>query len=569
MIALSQTSVVIDGETLFQIPKFVLKEGDRCGLLAPNGTGKSVFFQQLDDRTLSHSCSIAYGSQQLPTLFSQSPSLNHCVMNAPEGFLAQEFYAITDRFRLDLDKKVSELSGGQQRQAWLAYILAQPAQVLLLDEPTNHLDLPSILWLQQYLKEKKTTYLIVSHDRYFLEELVTGYWGIYERQIRYYPGSLADFEQKRSTEEQALMHEQRCEDQAFAQEQRYKERGVTARRKRNQRRLEKLEELRDKIAERTSDNGLDFAQGSGTALPQKQQIVRLSSVIPHYYDPEKAQAFQLPPIDTILTRQERVALVGANGRGKTTLLKKICEMAPGVWLRPDLSIGIVDQHRTLDESGTVGQLLSPDPHRVAIINQQGETELLHPVTYLSKFGFERSDLSTLVSKLSGGQRMKLCLALLMRQPRDLLILDEPTNDLDLESLEELADFISQFPSLVILISHDRYLIDQCATQTWYLGPQGLHMDRGGVCSQRLKNLFHSEKAPTLSESKKTASMSKPQSQDKLIQKIEKMEQRLSMLDTELSDNPQLFEAAHKKKLNEIMEKRSQVEKAIEELYQQL
>lgn len=568
MIALSAVDVSLEGENLFHIAKFVLKEGDRCGLLAPNGTGKTVFFDQLASKTLYHHTSIAYGSQRSADWFTQSPSLNHCVLHAPDNFDAQQFYQITDKFMLDLDRPVASLSGGQQRQAWLAYTLAQQAQVLLLDEPTNHLDLPSILWLQEYLLLNKKTYLIVSHDRYFLDALVDGYYGIYEKQLRYYPGKLRDFEQKREVEEQTLLGEQRCEDQSLAQEQRYKERGVTARRKRNQRRLEKLEQLREKVAGRAIEAALDFSQQNNSALPAQQQIVRLSGLQPQYYDPVQARAHTLPPVDVILTRQERVALVGANGRGKTTLLKRLCEKGQGVWLRDNLHIGVVDQHRTLDGSRTVGQLLSIDPHRVPIQNPDGSFHVLHPVTYLAGFGFKRDDLSTPVANLSGGQRMKLCLALLMRQPIDLLILDEPTNDLDLESLEELADFISQFPSLVILISHDRYLIDQCATQTWYLGPEGLQIDRGGVDDHRLQTLFKS--ITTEPEPKKSSTtQSKPQSHDRLIQKIEKLEERLSQLDAEMSDDPQIFEPQNQKKLAAILEKRQIVLKNIEELYEQL
>lgn len=568
MIALSNLSVDLHGETLFHIPKFVFKEGSRCGLLAPNGTGKSVFFDQLATHVLPHNSAIAYGSQQISADFETSPSLNHCVLHAPEGFEAQDFYAITDKFGLDLDRPISTFSGGQQRQAWLAYILSQSAQLLLLDEPTNHLDLPSILWLQQYLLTHKTTYLIVSHDRYFLEALTEGYWGIYEKQLRYYAGNLQSFEKKRESEEQALFHEQRCDDQALAQEQRYKERGVTARRKRNQRRLENLEQLREKVAERSVDVGLDFSQNTGNMMPQKQQIVRLTQLCPTYYDPQREEAIKLPPIESILTRQERVALVGGNGRGKTTLLRHICGKGDGVWLRDGLNIGIVDQHRTLDESKTVGQILSTDPHRVPIQDQQGAIQVLHPVTYLAGFGFEREDLTTPIPKLSGGQRMKLCLALLMRKPIDLLILDEPTNDLDLESLEELADFISQFPSLVILISHDRYLIDQCATQTWYLGPQGLQMDRGGVDSYRLDRLFAQKQRQEVKRIEGAGSP-KPQSSDKVIQKIEKLEQRLEQIDAELSVKPELFDPGNEVALQEYLSKRAQVVSSIEKLYEQL
>lgn len=567
MIALSAVDVCLEGEKLFHIAKFVLKEGERCGLLAPNGTGKTVFFEQLASKNIYHNTSIAYGSQRSSEDFLNSPSLNHCVMHAPEGFDAQEFYNITQRFLLDLDRPLTTFSGGQQRQAWLAYTLAQNAQVLLLDEPTNHLDLPSILWLQQYLLQNKKTYVIVSHDRYFLDALVDGYYGIYEKQLRYYHGKLRDFEQKREVEEQTVISQQRCEDQSLAQEERYKERGVTARRKRNQGRLERLEQLREKVAGRSVEAGLDFSQQTSTGLPAQQQIVRLTNAVPQYYDPVKLKAHSLPPVDVILTRQERVALVGANGRGKTTLLRHICEKGPGVWLRENLNIGVVDQHRTLDETRTVGQLLSIDPHRVPIQNHDGTFHVLHPVTYLAGFGFKRDDLTTPVAKLSGGQRMKLCLALLMRQPIDLLILDEPTNDLDLESLEELADFIAQFPSLVILISHDRYLIDQCATQTWYLGATGLQIDRGGVDDLRLKNLF--AKAPESESKKLTPGRAKWQSHDRLIQKIEKFEEKLAQTDEKLSQDPSLFDPKNQRMLEEILQKRASLLKNIEELYEQL
>jgi ATP-binding cassette subfamily F protein uup len=567
MISLSAVDITLNQEHLFHISKLTLHEGDRRGLLAPNGTGKTVFFDQLASGQLCPAHSIAYCSQRLPAFFYNSPSGHDLVVHAPEGFDSQEFYTITENFWLDLDRPIQTLSGGQQRQTWLAYILAQQSQVLLLDEPTNHLDLPTILWLQNYLREKKNTYIIVSHDRYFLDSLVDGYYGIYEKQLRYYPGKLADFEAKREVEEQTLVREQRCEDQALAQEERYKERGVTARRKRNQRRLENLEILRDKISQRADSAALDFSHHQTQERPLQQQVVRLTDFQPQYYNPINKQVSDLPHINAILTRQERVALVGANGRGKTTLLKRLCDQAEGVWLREGMNIGIVDQQRTLDDSRTVSEILSIDPHRVPIQHYDGSFHVVHPITYLTGFGFKKEDLTTPVAQLSGGQRMKLCLALVMRKPIDLLILDEPTNDLDLESLEELADFISQFPSLVLLISHDRYLIDQCATQTWYLGATALQMDKGGIDDKRLESLFQNNFARAVK--KITPVQTKPQSQEKLIQKIEKLEERLSQIDTQMSTEVTLFDTQNAAALQQVLRKREELLKTIDELYKQL
>ncbi|MBM4223031.1 MAG: ABC-F family ATP-binding cassette domain-containing protein [Gammaproteobacteria bacterium] len=545
MISLQKTTVTTESADLFSIPKFIMKPGDRVGLIGVNGAGKSVFIKQLIDRVLPNQAHIAYCSQVIPQQFLNL-TFNDIVTQYTGIFNFEMFYQWMDTFHLPSDKPLSELSGGQKRQGILFYTLSQQADFYFFDEPTNHLDLRMIIWLENELKNSQRSYLIISHDRAFLEACVDGYWAIHERMLRFYPGKWSDYEEIRVCEEQTLEQERAKQRVVLAQEERYRERGVTARRKRNQKRVQRLQEIRATMKNdmnSAKSARLNLQQHNTSHMPASQMLIRFNNYIPYFFR-TNACSIQLAPIERTLSRQDRIALVGPNGCGKTTFLNALCKQLDGVEHLRTMRIAVIDQLRTLDPSRTVWSLLTDDYDEVQIENPSVGVRKMHPAPYAEQFGIDKDNLWTPYGKLSGGQQFKVCLAREMRLYPDVLIFDEPTNDLDQESLEELADWLEQHKGLVIFVSHDRYFIDQCATETWTWTPRHILMDVGGISDEVLRVSLHawaSEKNVNDRSSASVTTKSTPVKvipNDKQLAQVEKAiaecEKFLTQYDQELS-----------------------------------
>jgi len=539
MISLQQTPLSIDGEALFTIPKFIFQDRDRVGLIAANGLGKTTFLHALANKSLPHNATIALCPQKTPLEWLDQ-SWNDRVMEAPPLFQFQLFYDLTDQFQISVERPLSTLSGGQQRLGLICYVACQQAMHYLFDEPTNHLDLPTIAWLEKFLQKHCASYMIISHDRAFLEAITQGCWAIHENLLRYYAGNFEAYLEKRQEEEQSLEHQRQRNEVRLSQEERYRERGVTGRRKRNQKRVERLHELRDILSQTNHVASMNLQQtSSGAKGARPQQLIRFINYKP-------AQVFKSgeirhdTTIERALTRSDRIVLVGPNGCGKTTFLKAIQNQVEGIEYCRPLVIESIDQHRLLDPKKTLLEHLTDDPHQITLQTSQG-IQTVHPASYLEPFALTRNEFSIPYAKLSGGQQIKLCLALALMKNPDVLILDEPTNDLDSESLEELADWMAQYQGLVIVVSHDRYFIDQCATETWYWTTNGIYIHTGGIDSHllaRLETLDRSTAKASKSskESKQNnnsgsdSGTSEPQSK-----KVEKIEKRIAQLETELAE----------------------------------
>lgn len=570
MISLKDVQVHLDTQVLFTIPKFQLDVGSKVGLLAPNGTGKSVFMHQLVTKEIPHSLSLAYCTQQLPENLKHL-SLNDWAAHAPDGFNFHEFYRLGQLLELDFERPVHTFSGGQERKAALVYTMCQHAQLYLFDEPTNHLDLPSILWLEQYIKTKLHSFLIVSHDLQFLEHTVDGYWAVHDKLLRYYEGSYEAYQQRREVEEQALMHEHARNVISLKQEERYRERGVTARRKRNQKRVEKLHQLRAVLKETDPTTQNSFSGFTHRSLPPGQMIVELSDYQPSYFN--GTEQLLLEPITRIITRKDKIAIVGANGRGKTTLLKTLLQpdTHPALRHREHLRIAFLDQQRTLDNKLTPIDLVAGDSTYITIHTDK-ESYQIHPLTYLQRFGLETDHAKTPYGKLSGGQKMKVCLAKALALPVDVLVLDEPTNDLDIEAIEELAELLIDFNGLVLFVSHDRHLIDQCATETWYLTAKKIIMHPGGFEERFVDAMLTQQPKKSVKkqpkEEAKTLDPSKLQTQLKnILSKVDAQEAVLKIVQQELLD-PILYERSQRAALEQLQKKEQELTSKLTLLYQE-
>lgn len=523
MIQLHKQSVRLGSDVLFQVPKFSLKSHDRVALLAPNGAGKSVFMRQLVAQVFPHAMRIAYCPQQLPEEM-RNVTLEGWLGQAGDQVDVHEFLRLCQLRALPMQVPIRQLSGGQERMAALLFTLCHMAEIYFFDEPTNHLDISGIIWFERYLLGRQHGYFIISHDVAFLERTVQGYWAIHEQVLRYYHGNYESYLSKREAEEIAAQSERRRHEVALAQEERYRARGVTARRKRNQKRLERLEELRSLLSHRPQAAEARFADMAGQALPD-QVMIELCDFVPHVY--LKGQALALPSVRRQLTRKSCVALVGANAIGKTCLLRALLNpQTQGVRHRASLSVAFLDQMRALPEDEVVLDLVARGSSEVRYVTADG-VESMHPLSYLKRFGLDREKAFCRYGLLSGGEKMKACLARALTQPIDVLVLDEPSNDLDIESIEELAEFLEGFHSLVFLVTHDRYLLNQCATETWYLSERGCIMHPGGF-EDRFWEALPAVAAPVATKAQR-------QNIRLIMKEIESQEAQLHQIDALLAD----------------------------------
>ena len=364
-----------------------------------------------------------------------------------------------ERFSLDAEARVGTLSGGQKKRLALAQALAAEPELLLLDEPTNHLDLAAIEWLEDLLLASGITLLFVTHDRRFLDRLSTRIIELDRGRLASFPGSFATYLQRKTE----MLRDEAIQDAKFdkflAQEEVWIRKGVEARRTRNEGRVLRLESLRRERAarrERLGQARLALSAGDKSG----QLVVELADVGKSFGDKTVVRDFT-----TRILRGDRIGIIGANGAGKTTLLRLILgDLQPdsgAVRQGTRLQIAYFDQFRTaLDPEAMIADVISPGSDYVEINGTKK-----HVVGYLGDFLFAPARARSPVKSLSGGERNRLLLARLFARPANVLVLDEPTNDLDIETLELLEELLQDYPGTLFLVSHDRTFLDNVVTQT--------------------------------------------------------------------------------------------------------
>ncbi len=363
------------------------------------------------------------------------------------------------RLQLDPDRRVDALSGGLRKRVALARALAAAPDVLLLDEPTNHLDLDAILWLQELLTSFRGALVVITHDRAFLDAVSTRIVELDRGVLRSYPGRFSAYEATKARELQDEALAQARFDKLLAQEEVWIRKGVEARRTRSVGRIGRLEKLREQRAARRDVVGkakleLDAGMRSGKIVAELEDVAKA------FGERTIVRGFNY----TVL-RGDKVGLIGPNGAGKTTLLKLILgQLAPDsgtVRLGTQIQVAYFDQMReVLNPEATLADTISPGSEWVEI----GGTRK-HVMGYLGDFLFAPARANSPVKSLSGGERNRLLLARLFARPANVLVLDEPTNDLDIETLELLEDLLQDYPGTVFLVSHDRTFLDAVVTST--------------------------------------------------------------------------------------------------------
>jgi len=367
---------------------------------------------------------------------------------------------------LQADQKVSDLSGGWLRKLALAQALVTNPDVLLLDEPTNHLDIKSVLWLEGFLKDFAGTIVFISHDRAFIRSLATRIVDLDRGRLVSYPGNYDTYVEQKEHDLQVEAQQNALFDKRLAEEEVWIRQGIKARRTRNEGRVRALEKLRVERQQRRElrsqgDMKISAGERSGKLVFESEGL-SMSFGDKHI----------IKQLDLLISRGDRLALIGANGTGKSTLIKLLMEqltptsgkMRVGV----NLDIAYFDQHRDqLDPDKTVQDTVADGKQEVTI---NGNTR--HVLGYLQDFLFSPKKARTPVRALSGGEKNRLLLARLFLRPSNLLILDEPTNDLDIETLELLEEVVANYSGTVILVSHDRDFVNNCINSCLYFNGSG-------------------------------------------------------------------------------------------------
>jgi ATP-binding cassette subfamily F protein uup len=501
---LDQASLAYGHVPLLDHADLTLDAGERVALIGRNGTGKSSLLkvlagrQPLDegqawqqpglrvalveqepqlDADASVYAAVAAGLGAVRDVLTEYHRLAHGLGHAPDAAdlerlqhvqhelehadgwnLNSRVDALLQRFTLDADAKVGQLSGGLRKRVALAQALAAEPELLLLDEPTNHLDVGTIEWLETLLQDYGGCVLFVTHDRRFLDHVATRIIELDRGRLASFPGRYAEYLKRKDAMLQAEAAASARFDKLLAQEEVWIRKGIEARRTRNEGRVRRLEQLRrERIARRERLGRVQLAVDQGER--SGQLVAELKDVTKRYGGRDVIAGFS-----TRIMRGDRIGLIGPNGAGKTTLLKLILgEIEPDngtVRRGTKLAIAYFDQLRAqLDDTATLADTISPGADFIDIGGVRK-----HVIGYLGDFLFPPERARSPVAALSGGERNRLLLARLFSRPANVLVLDEPTNDLDIETLELLESLLQDYDGTLFLVSHDREFLDNVVTQ---------------------------------------------------------------------------------------------------------
>ena len=543
LISLLDASLAFGHVPLLDHASFSLEEHERVGLIGRNGTGKSSLLKILselerpDDGSLhiQQGLRVAYVPQepvldpehtlfeavrqglgpvlQLIDDYTHSRGDLHALQSqieALDGWSWEQRVSETlHRLHLDPEARIGALSGGNRKRAALAQALVARPDVLLLDEPTNHLDMDSIAWLEDLLLAFKGSVVTISHDRAFLDRVATRMVELDRGKLNSYPGNFAQY--------QALKEEQLAQeavinakaDKLLAQEEVWIRKGVEARRTRAQGRINRLMVLRETRARRRETMGsvrMEVASGA----PSGKIVADLEHVHKSFKAPNGEPRSIVRDFSGTLLRGDKVGLIGPNGAGKTTLLKLILgelEADSGKIRRgTNLSVAYFDQMREqIDLDATLEDFISPGSEWIEIGNKR-----THVKSYLGDFLFSPARANSPVRSLSGGERNRLLLARLFARPANVLVLDEPTNDLDIDTLELLEDLLQQYEGTVFLVSHDRRFLDNVVTSTLVAEGDGLWREYEGSVEDWLTQSARARPARETAKAPATPAASAPQ-----------------------------------------------------------
>ena len=580
VIRLSEVEVAFGDRKILDNQSLVINNGERVVLIGRNGAGKSTLLKVisgevgLDDgvRWVKDDARVAYLDQTVPPALDQSiyevvlsglGDIGDCLSryeslaNDPDltdKKNLDEFSRLTQQLDLlegwDLKHRVDKIltdlnldgrqdmnssSGGMRRRAMLARALVSNPELLLLDEPTNHLDIEAIDELQQTLMNLDTALVLVSHDRSLIDAVSTRIIEIDRGQLTSYPGSFAEYKARKDKENEEELASNKLFDKQLAKEEAWIREGIKARRTRNEGRVRRLEQMRRERSQREERQAnvrlaIEEGQKSGSMVVEFDQVG-------FSYEDKILNNFS-----SVVRRGDRVGVIGRNGSGKSTLLKlmlgKISPDSGSVKLGTNLEVAYFDQQReSLDSTKTVKESVADGNDYVQIAGEHR-----HVVGYLGDFLFPPHYMNAKVSRLSGGEKNRLLLAKLFARPANLLVLDEPTNDLDIETLELLEELLTDFQGTVVLVSHDRAFLDGIVTSTMvFEEDQGLKEYVGGYSDWQKQLLKEVKgKSELVNNASQKKPLQKPESKKNPNRlgfnerrELEEMPERIEALESEL------------------------------------
>jgi len=552
LINVHQLEKAFGAQTLFKNVSFGLEESEHVGLVGPNGAGKSTLLRILygiadsDAGRISRKKGLRMGFLEQTPRFTSGRSIFDSILEKCEDphesmGRAYEIMAHLQLKQFSETQPIDELSGGWQKRVALARELILEPELLLLDEPTNHLDVTGIIWLENYLKSASFSYLMITHDRLFLQRTVNRILDLDPRNpqaILSVTGDYATYAEIKEQELAAQKRHERVQRNTLRRETEWLRRGSIARQTKQSARIQNAAELKDNVEELTRKNQKKVAElefGGGGHAPKK--LIEAKNLKKSYDD-----KFLFENLNLLISPKTRLALLGDNGCGKSTLVKILLnqvEPDQGTVTQADgLKIAYFEQSKeNLDRKASVLKNLCPEGDYV---NFNGQ--FVHVRSYLDRFLFFGRKAELPVEKLSGGEQARLRLAQLMLIPSQMLILDEPTNDLDAETLEVLEQSLNDFNGAVILVTHDRYFMDAVANQILAFPPEHFpKRDLQTFASYfQWENWYEQESASadksnsqSASEQKSAASKARMSFKEKF--ELENMEAVILKLETELEN----------------------------------
>ena len=587
LIQLSNISLTFGGDPVFDRLSLVVQPGDRVALVGRNGSGKSTLMKVMaglveadkGERVVPPHMSVGYMEQD-PSMEGFDTLGDYAASDLPEG----EFYKVEragEGLKFDPQRPVATASGGERRRAALAKLMAEAPDLMLLDEPTNHLDIEAIGWLERELNATRAGYVLISHDRAFLRALTRATLWIDRGEVRRNEKGFDAFEAWRDKtwdEEDIQRHKM---DRKIKSEGRWAVEGISARRKRNQGRLRALQDLRAERASLIRRQGA-AAMALSSAPKSGRKVIEVRDISKAYGGNIILKNFSLN-----VARGDRIALVGPNGVGKTTLIKLLMqEEEPdtgAVTHGTNILPAVFDQARAqLDPEASLWENLTNDP----LMGISGKSDQVlvrgepkHVVGYLKEFLFEDAQARAPVRSLSGGEKARLLLAKLMARESNLLVLDEPTNDLDVETLDLLQELLDDYEGTILLVSHDRDFLDRVATTTIAMEGSGKATVYAGgwsdyqaqkkaeapVVEKQAKNKINNNAQNIDNKRKSGLSFTESHRLEQLPDEIEKLGAEIGKLEEYLS-NPALFseEPLKFKKASEALAERQTALSAAEE-----
>ncbi|WP_245223407.1 ATP-binding cassette domain-containing protein [Ruegeria sp. HKCCSP346] len=559
LLQMSGISLTFGGEPVFSELDLVVQPGDRVALVGRNGSGKSTLMKVMAGLVEADRGEIVVPPGKSVGYMEQDPTMEGFATlgdYASSGLEPGELYKVERAgagLKFDPARPVETASGGERRRAALAKLMAEAPDLMLLDEPTNHLDIEAIAWLERELGSTRAAFVLISHDRAFLRALTRATLWIDRGAVRRQEQGFDAFEAWRDKiweEEDQQRHKL---NRLIKSEAKWAVEGISARRKRNQGRVRALQALRAEKAAQIKRQG-SAAMTLEAGPKSGRKVIEVKGLAKGFGDKQIVRNF-----DLLVQRGDRVAFVGPNGVGKTTLLKMLLgQVEPdegSVSLGTNLEVAVFDQTRAqLDPEMSLWDSLTGDPDmRVSGKADQvmvgGQPK--HVVGYLKEFLFDERQARAAVKSLSGGEKARLLLAKLMAKSSNLLVLDEPTNDLDVETLDLLQELLDDYDGTVLLVSHDRDFLDRVATTTIamegngratvYAGGWSDYIAQRGEVSVKkdIKTKLSKPKVKQEAKARSGLSFSEKHRLEKLPAEIERLEAEIAKLE-ELMSDPELF-----------------------------